>query len=170
MYRKQTAAHAAVRKRSQATLAATLPAREHTTLSVSVVHALTSLILQGLTLRALVEKRYRSTLNDRYATLARLVSQPETQEICRTLCKDWEVPSKLDSSSSSHNAGKDKDPTKRQSKTTTLSVAIDTIQVLSQCCAQKGKELQNLLDRLKGIVHSVPGTSDEATELPVALN
>ncbi|CAK4032352.1 helix-loop-helix DNA-binding domain-containing [Lecanosticta acicola] len=104
-----------------------------------------------------VEKRYRSTLNDRYATLARLVSQPETQEICRTICKDWEVPSKLDSSTCS---GKDKDPTKRQSKTTTLSVAIETIATLDQCCTQKAKELQFLLQRLKGIAHSVPATSD----------
>lgn len=103
-----------------------------------------------------VEKRYRTTLNDRYATLARLVSQAETQEICRTENKDWEVPSKLDSSSSSSGKGS----CKRQSKTTTLSAAIDTISLLDRCCMRKAQELQSLRCHLDSIVRSVSPQGD----------
>lgn len=95
-----------------------------------------------------VEKRYRTTLNDRYAALARLVSQTETQEICRTENKDWEVPPKLDSSPSS---GDDKGPCKRQSKTTTLSAAIDTIALLDRCCMRKAQELQSLREQYRAL-------------------
>ncbi|EME49543.1 hypothetical protein DOTSEDRAFT_68352 [Dothistroma septosporum NZE10] len=103
-----------------------------------------------------VEKRYRATLNDRYATLARLVSRAETQKICRIENKQWEVPSKLDSSGSSSNNG----PCKRQSKTTTLSVAIDTIALLDRGCMRKVKELQSLRSRLDSIASSVSADCD----------
>lgn len=96
-----------------------------------------------------VEKRYRSTLNDRYATLARIVSHPDTQTICRSECTDWEVPYKLECGTATEGG---KDPSKRQSKTTTLSVAIDTIALLDRACNRKARELQSLLERLNGIV------------------
>lgn len=51
----------------------------------------------------------------------------------------------------------EKEPGKRQSKTTTLSVAIDTIDVLNRCCARKARELQSLVNKLSGIVSSMPG-------------
>lgn len=99
-----------------------------------------------------VEKRYRSTLNERYATLARIVTQPETMEICRTEVPDWEVPIKLEVP----EEGAEKHPGKRQSKTTTLSVAIETIELLDRACARKAREFQELSRRLSAIAGSVP--------------
>ncbi|KAF2209614.1 hypothetical protein CERZMDRAFT_91366 [Cercospora zeae-maydis SCOH1-5] len=100
-----------------------------------------------------VEKKYRSTLNERYATLARIVTQPETMEICRTEVPDWEVPIKLEVP----EEGAERHPGKRQSKTTTLSVAIETIELLDRACARKAKELQELTRRLSAIAGSASG-------------
>ncbi|KAM3421053.1 hypothetical protein BST61_g1471 [Cercospora zeina] len=100
-----------------------------------------------------VEKKYRSTLNERYATLARIVTQPETMEICRTEVPDWEVPIKLEVP----EEGAERHPGKRQSKTTTLSVAIETMELLDRACARKAKELQELTRRLSAIAGSASG-------------
>lgn len=100
-----------------------------------------------------VEKRYRSTLNERYATLARIVSNTETLEICRTEMPDWEVPTKLEVP----DVGAEKNTGKRQSKTTTLSVALDTIELLERACANKAREYQELSRRLSTIASSIPG-------------
>lgn len=91
-------------------------------------------------------------MNERYATLARIVSQPETLEICRTEVPDWEIPIKLEVPES----GAEKDAGKRQSKTTTLSVAIETIALLDRACVRKAKEFQEVTNRLAGILHPLP--------------
>ncbi|PPJ60532.1 hypothetical protein CBER1_03207 [Cercospora berteroae] len=105
-----------------------------------------------------VEKKYRSTLNERYATLARIVTQPETMDICRTEAPDWEVPIKLEVP----EEGAERHPGKRQSKTTTLSVAIETIELLDRACARKAKEFQELTRRLSIIAGSASGACSNA--------
>lgn len=95
-----------------------------------------------------VEKRYRSTLNERYATLARIVSSPDTMEICRTAMPEWEVPTKLEVP----DPVAEKNTGKRQSKTTTLSVALHTIELLDRACVRKAREYQELSRRLSTIV------------------
>jgi hypothetical protein len=103
-----------------------------------------------------VEKRYRATLNERYATLARVISQMETISICRTVAPDWEMSTKLEVPES----GAEKDPGKRQSKTTTLSAAIEAIDLLDRACRRKADELQRMKTRLAGIVRSAPVVED----------
>ncbi|EME88806.1 uncharacterized protein MYCFIDRAFT_170381 [Pseudocercospora fijiensis CIRAD86] len=99
-----------------------------------------------------VERRYRSSLNERYASLARLVAQLETVEICQAVNPDFQLPTKLEIPES----GSEKPAGKRQSKTTTLSVAIDTIALLEKACARKAQEWECVASKLNGIVRAMP--------------
>lgn len=62
------------------------------------------------------------------------------------------MPTKLDVGSGSSNG--EKDSPRRQSKTTTLSAAIDAIALLDRACANKAKEFQSLVCRLNRIVQA----------------
>lgn len=84
-----------------------------------------------------VEKRYRSTLNEKYAALARALSSEAIQRICRSKSPGWAFDA--DNTSKDAHEGKS-----RQRKTTTLSVIIETINILNICCRQEAKELEQL--------------------------
>ncbi|KAI0124114.1 hypothetical protein BJ170DRAFT_638179 [Xylariales sp. AK1849] len=89
-----------------------------------------------------VEKRYRSTLDGKYAALARTLSSEATRRICQTDSPEWAVqldgPSSLGPNDESATMGS------RQRKTTTLSVTIETINILSRCCRRKAMNLEQL--------------------------
>ncbi|RDL36344.1 uncharacterized protein BP5553_05696 [Venustampulla echinocandica] len=88
-----------------------------------------------------VEKRYRSTLNEKYAALARILSSEAIQRICRTEAQDWAV--EMDDAPSGSKGGS-KDERSRQGKTATLSRTIENINVLSRCCRREAEGLEQL--------------------------
>ncbi|KAK4155644.1 hypothetical protein C8A00DRAFT_31485 [Chaetomidium leptoderma] len=87
-----------------------------------------------------VEKRYRSTLNEKYATLARTLSSDGIQRICGTESRDWAV--QMDGMLA---GSKDKQGgAARQGKTATLSATIETINLLTRCCSREARDLEQL--------------------------
>ncbi|GIZ45801.1 hypothetical protein CKM354_000895200 [Cercospora kikuchii] len=77
-----------------------------------------------------VEKRYRSALNTKYAKLTDAVLQDSTQRICQAANPEWNVHA-LEGGN-------------RLNKKATLSAALDTIDVLVECCERKAGELEDL--------------------------
>ncbi|KAK8010245.1 hypothetical protein PG990_009210 [Apiospora arundinis] len=105
-----------------------------------------------------VEKRYRSTLNGKYAALARALSSEATQRICRTDSADWAVKS--------HPSAVAGTP---QRKTATLSSTIETIEVLHRCCRREAAKLeqlqrsvQEMRHRMQQVLDSNPPTRPES--------
>jgi len=91
-----------------------------------------------------VEKKYRSTLNDKYASLADLISRDEVQQICGREGDVRVVQSALESNNNAGNA-------RRQSKTMTLTAAIETIRLLDLSCNRKAERLKNMIQQLSSI-------------------
>lgn len=88
-----------------------------------------------------VERRYRSTLNERYAALTRTLRSDTLQRICKTEAVDWNI----------HLEGlKERDTDEqaagaaRQGKTATLSATIEAIGILTKCCQREADELERL--------------------------
>lgn len=77
-----------------------------------------------------VEKRYRSALNTKYAKLTDAVLQDPTQRICQAANPEWNMQA-LEGGN-------------RLNKKATLSAALDTIDVLVECCERKAGELEDL--------------------------
>ncbi|KAK8110191.1 uncharacterized protein PG998_006648 [Apiospora kogelbergensis] len=106
-----------------------------------------------------VEKRYRSTLNGKYAALARALSSEATQRICRTDSADWAVKSHPPAVAGT-----------LQRKTATLSSAIDTMEVLCRCCRREAAKLeqlqrsvQEMRHRMQQVLESNPPTRSESS-------
>ncbi|KAI1333948.1 hypothetical protein F5Y15DRAFT_319552 [Xylariaceae sp. FL0016] len=114
-----------------------------------------------------VEKRYRSLLNEKYATLGRALAQMGVQRICRTEVPDWTArindnaaPLARQSSSTNVNV--------KQSKMTALLAATETIAILHRCCCRKQREVhelrqsvQELSSRIKVMLGTNTGGSAE---------
>ncbi|PPJ60964.1 hypothetical protein CBER1_11247 [Cercospora berteroae] len=77
-----------------------------------------------------VEKRYRSALNTKYAKLTDAILQDSTQRICQAANPEWNVQA-LEGGN-------------RLNKKATLSAALDTIDVLVECCERKAGDLEDL--------------------------
>lgn len=82
-------------------------------------------------------------------------------EICRTAMPEWEVPTKLEVP----DPVAEKNTGKRQSKTTTLSVALHTIELLDRACVRKAREYQELSRRLSTIVGAAATATATATAI-----
>ncbi|KAH6649105.1 hypothetical protein BKA67DRAFT_576796 [Truncatella angustata] len=89
-----------------------------------------------------VEKRYRSTLDSKYAALARTLSSEAAQRICRTDSQEWTV--QLDRPPYSGPNDEPATTGSRQRKTATLSVTIETINILTRCCRREAMKLKQL--------------------------
>ncbi|KAL4878792.1 hypothetical protein BJY04DRAFT_220856 [Aspergillus karnatakaensis] len=87
-----------------------------------------------------VEKRYRSSLNEKYAALTQTLLAETTQRICRTDTADWtiQVEGAIAGSTSKQGAKN------RQSKTATLSATIEAIGILTRCCQREAIEVKRL--------------------------
>ncbi|KAL4906206.1 hypothetical protein BDW74DRAFT_177226 [Aspergillus multicolor] len=86
-----------------------------------------------------VEKRYRSSLNEKYASLTQTLLSDSVARICRSEIPDWAV--ELEGPG----------PGVRQSKTATLSATIEAIGILEAACRRERNEVQ----RLRGVVGEV---------------
>lgn len=94
-----------------------------------------------------VEKRYRSSLNDRFTALAELVARPATQQICQAQhCDgtDSDKPTLLQHMQPGH----------KHSKTATLTQALQTIILLERACLRKNRKLNASTSRLNRIANS----------------
>lgn len=98
-----------------------------------------------------VEKKYRSTLNDKYAALARALSSQSIQRICRSKSPSWSFDADNTASSSSQTEVTGGTTKSRQRKTTTLSMIIETIHILDECCRQEARELDQLRSGLGAV-------------------
>lgn len=98
-----------------------------------------------------VEKRYRSTLNERYAALTRTLRSDTLQRICKTEPGGWNIHSEgvgsllqeREVDEPAAGAARAGNP-----KTATLSATIEAIAILTKCCQREANELE----RLRGTV------------------
>jgi hypothetical protein len=75
----------------------------------------------------------------------------ETQRICKTVVDDWTMPSDMSLSAKSEQAGSGGRPR----KTSTLSVALETIAMLQTSCNQKAERVHQLRGRMRDIKDSM---------------
>ncbi|KAK4185848.1 hypothetical protein QBC35DRAFT_290153 [Podospora australis] len=109
-----------------------------------------------------VEKRYRSTLNEKYAALARALSNETVQRVCKSKSPTWAFDAESSASTSDLQNDEQQQNQQqqgggvrtRQRKTTTLSVVIETINILSVCCREEEKELEQLRSGVNAIRNS----------------
>jgi len=98
-----------------------------------------------------VEKRYRSTLNENYAALARTLSSEAIQRICGTESRDGPVQMEGTSSGLKDEKG----AASRQRKTATLSETIETISIITRCCTREAKNLEQLRSSVEAMRNRV---------------
>jgi hypothetical protein len=108
-----------------------------------------------------VEKRYRSTLNEKYAALARTLPSEAIQRICKTESRDWALNIDGIASGSKSREG----DAQRQRKTATLSATIETITLLSRCCNREARELERLRESVQDIVNRVQNVLEAKSPL-----
>ncbi|KAL4874709.1 hypothetical protein BJY04DRAFT_224760 [Aspergillus karnatakaensis] len=97
-----------------------------------------------------VEKRYRSSLNEKYAALTQALLAESTQRICRTEAEDWTLELE-GGNKEEQNSGTGV----RQSKTATLSATIEAIDILTRCCEREAKEVERLRTSVGSITQHV---------------
>jgi hypothetical protein len=101
-----------------------------------------------------VEKRYRSSLNDRFTALAELVAQPATQQLCQA--QHCDGTDEEDKPASLQHVKPRASPGHKHSKTATLTQALQTIILLERACLRKSRQLNSRTDRLKSRLQLLP--------------
>ncbi|OAQ61670.1 helix-loop-helix DNA-binding domain-containing protein [Pochonia chlamydosporia 170] len=103
-----------------------------------------------------VEQKYRSRLNEQFAALSQAVWRRETQRIRRPETGLLSPPSGVSQASQDDRDSCQNGP-KRQNKIDVLSNAIDTIQLLTERCDQKRRELDQWGEPLGSIGEMIRG-------------